>query len=462
MRKFNRQWEDYGDERQAYTPPGYESDPIKMNALQLFDKGWWDKIHQNLYHTGNIDTMLMINVSYYHVCLVVRFLVASRGQPRLAMVVNTMKDSAVDLFHLFIVFGIIFFAYVMSGHILFGKRVEPMSTVEGSLAYTAQIVLQRQFDFDRLSMMDFWTVVFWIYSFVLLVVLVLVNIVLAMIFDTYGEIRAGITSRDGVLATCKRILLQLRLGNRWISNKELLLVSKGCAQRDQTDITASDLQEGVPGIPPEQLDHLFDTCKHKLETVMSRRNKNALPEAIASVLIGISQLQDGVKIMRHGVAPKNYRTVSRSVVLSAAQMKAMKKMQKVNAREDTREDEDKYLTDTYGQPLWMKHGLIPFLRSQGKFLNQARLELEMTDGKLESMGIGAGVGALPGLPRPPPPWDEGCDLVEPYDESLEVRLTKAKAVPRKTPVSLLPPSTMVPSTGMGKKDKGYPELTQTR
>merc|ERR1719316_1004378 len=130
-----------------------------------------------------------------------------------------MRDSMTDLFHLLLVGIVIFIAYVIAGHILFGKRIEEFSTVEGALAYTMQILLQREFDFQRLSMEDFWTVCIWVYTFVILVVLVLVNIVLAMIFDTYGEVRANVNDKDSIISTIRRIIVQGKIGQRWFSNK---------------------------------------------------------------------------------------------------------------------------------------------------------------------------------------------------------------------------------------------------
>lgn len=423
-RKFNTQYKEYARDRPG-TPAA---------ELEAFDTKWFTKFRQNLYYTTTIDSFLMTNVAYYHVFLILRFFVASRGQPRLAIVVNTMRDASVDLAHLFIVFGIIFIAYVISGHILFGRRMENFSTVEGALAYTIKIVLEKQFEFLKLTEQDFWTALIWVYTFVLLVVLVLVNIVLAMIFDTYGEVRGHITEDDSLLHTFRRIALQIRMGSKWVSNKELLYASKECTK---DVINAETLKSLCPGITTGQIGHLFQKAHLKVETMMTQGNKNALPEAIASVLIGIAALQDGVKVMRSGAPPKKYSCVSKSTVVQKIDMTALEEM------EDD-EEEENYVTDTHGQPIWVKEGLLPFLKKQHKFFDEARHEVDALEIKMQGLGAGNNIPACP-YPKPADPLDE-TDVNEPFLPSYINYLEKDYvSVERKNLVAPLPPESAQPA-----------------
>jgi len=424
-RRFNEQFDDYAKARLT----------VPSGELQTFDVTWFEKIRDNVYMTSNIDTWLLVNVAYYHLCLILRFFVASRGQPRLAIVVNTMRDSAVDLVHLFFVFGLIWIAYVVAGHILFGKRMEAFSTIEGSMAYTIQIVLQKEFDFLDLTMEDFWTSLIWVYTFVLLVVLVLVNIVLAMIFDTYGEVRSVVTDEDSIGTTCKRIWLQLKLGNAWISNKKLLAATKKMTTRT---VTSAHLKAGVPDITKQQVSKIFDACRSHVETMTTHGNKNALPEAIASVLIGISNLQEGVKIMRSGV-PKVMKEGRSNLRKSKSKSSLSNLQDALDQPLWVRQisDQSGLSTDEYGEPMWLKTGLLPFIKEQSKFLDSAYHQLSSTEQKLQSLGVSTDICPCP---SPAQPWDESADIVEPFLQSFEERLCANGHSVRTNAVAVAPPA----------------------
>lgn len=410
MRKFNKQLKDYGQDREAFAT----NDP----ALLQFDTREFQKIQATVLNEGNLDTWLLLFVGYYHVLLILRFVVASRGQPRIAIVINTIYHSATDLLHLFFVGSIIVISYVVAGHILFGKRVEPFSTLEGSLAYTLRIMLAKEFDFQRLTTEDFWTVCIWVYTFVILVVLVLVNIVLAMIFDTYGEVRGTITKSDSIMATIKRIAVQMRLGNAWVSNKQLLSASR---KVPTPVISAHQLKEALPGIGKEQVRYIYEQCESKVQNMMTAGNKNALPEAIASVLIGISTLQDGLKVVRTGVPPPKYQICSRKTrVLLEESVPAHS-----SSALDLLGDSDNFVTTESGQPFWVKQALVPYLRTQGKFLEKLCDELASTEAKLQSQGIGQNIDPCP-YPEPGLPWEDNPDIIEPFAKSLEERRKEAQ------------------------------------
>ena len=84
------------------------------------------------------------------------------------------------------------------------------ATLKGSFGYTLQIVLQRQYNFDDLTVRDLWTSAIWVWSLMVLVVMVVMNIVLAMVFDTFGEVRAQVANQDTLWSTAVRIGTQLR------------------------------------------------------------------------------------------------------------------------------------------------------------------------------------------------------------------------------------------------------------
>jgi len=394
------------------------------------DLVWFDKIHRNIYSAGSIDSFVQTFVAWYHLALILRFFVASRGQVRLAIVVNTLIEASIDLLHLVIVFGIIFIAYVISGFILFGRRMDSLSTIPDALAYTIQIVLMKEFDFDGLTYQDFWTVAFWTFTFVLLVVLVLVNIVLAMVFDTYGEVRGQVTAGDGVDQTVWRIFNQFRNAGAWVSNTDLLLAIKKISMDESSDghITLKALKQAVPHITPPQMMHLFGQSKIKLEASMSH-NKNALPEAIASVLQGISQLKEGVAVMRTGVHPK--RAKSRTTKTAAGGSTEV---------EDTVVDDDEstWIAGPDGCPNWVKQGLMPFLSKQGRFIDQVQNEMDSLAAHLSVYrGVGKDVGKMKYC-KPTNPWEEGATIYPWGEHEGPMKEERSVLVAPEPPASCVP------------------------
>merc|ERR1719277_1217872 len=105
---------------------------------------------------------------------------------------------------------IIFFAYAISGHVLFGRRMEEFSTFLGAFSDCFEIVMEREFPWDKFSEQDLLTSLVWVWSFTMLVVLVLVNIFLAMIFDSYGDVRSSVGDAATIWRTTKHLILQIK------------------------------------------------------------------------------------------------------------------------------------------------------------------------------------------------------------------------------------------------------------
>merc|ERR550514_1215019 len=116
-----------------------------------------------------------------------RFFKAYSGQPRLAMVTSTLTRAATDLFHFMIVFMTIFLCYSYSGMFLFGRRVEKFSTATYAVQTCFNMVMG-DFDWSELSEEHNFTAMMWFWSFMVLVVLVMMNMLLAIVMDVYTEV----------------------------------------------------------------------------------------------------------------------------------------------------------------------------------------------------------------------------------------------------------------------------------
>jgi len=246
---------------------------------------------------ASLSAWVQLLVSLFHIILVFRFFLASRGQPRLAIVLSTIRKAAVDLFHLFLVFIIIFVAYAVSGHMLFGRRLSEFSTFQAAFAQCFKIVMEREYPWIEFTAEDQWTSTIWVWSFMLLVVLVLVNIFLAMIFDTYGDVRSSVGHSATLWQTTKIVFAHLKhlvsfgdeSQNRWVPNRELVHSVKAMQCHH---VTPWMVKDAFPGIDNKQVNYLFNLAKNRLENMLVRGNKTSLPAVVASILLAVERMHN--------------------------------------------------------------------------------------------------------------------------------------------------------------------------
>ncbi|OLP88890.1 Polycystin-2 [Symbiodinium microadriaticum] len=238
---------------------------------------------------------LVILISLFHILLLFQFLVASKGQPRLALLANTLEMAFQDILHLFVVFLFIFSAFVIAGHILFGSKLRDFSTVKGAFAKSLEQVVSFKTDWDVITEQDWWTAAIWIWCMIIVVSLVVINIVLAVIFDCYGKIRAGITDQDTLWTTIRRHFTALRNMSKWYSSFDLLT---GINNSKMDVITKQGFREVFRGITDEQVEQIFDLAELRAVNDTIRGQPTLLGEAIASILLGVDDMRDGIRTIQ--------------------------------------------------------------------------------------------------------------------------------------------------------------------
>jgi hypothetical protein len=285
------------DDYDKYLDMRHQAD---LRTLVEFDESWLRRFSLQVRAFGGLDNQLVTAVAMYHLVLIFRFLVASRGQRRLAIVVNTIAQGFEDIMHLTVVLLLMILAYVFSGHILFGARMQDFSTTWGSWGYVFQIVSQREYQWDDLiAGHNSIIVAIWLWSLFLVVILVVLNLVLAMVFDSYNEVRTSVTDKDTIWHTGLRLFYQLQSLSTWVTHQELrgrLYHWSKDTKDDKVDV--HKLKQICPKIPSAQLDLLFEDCQNRIKSTVERGRKNMLSEAIASILLGTEDLRRGVRMMK--------------------------------------------------------------------------------------------------------------------------------------------------------------------
>eukprot|EP00076_Gallus_gallus_P045247 XP_025010785.1 polycystic kidney disease 2-like 2 protein isoform X3 [Gallus gallus] len=130
------------------------------------------------------DNVIAINVFFAWI-KIFKYVSFSKTMTQLS---STLSRCAKDIIGFAIMFFIIFIAYAQFSHLVFGPQVDDFSTFQNCIFSQFRIVLG-DFNFESLEVNSILGPIYYI-SFVFFVFFVLLNMFLAIINDTYSEVKA--------------------------------------------------------------------------------------------------------------------------------------------------------------------------------------------------------------------------------------------------------------------------------
>ncbi|NXI72724.1 PK2L2 protein, partial [Anseranas semipalmata] len=159
------------------------------------------------------DNMIAINVFFAWI-KIFKFVSFNKTMKQLS---STLSRCAKDIIGFAIMFFIIFFAYAQLGYLVFGSQVEDFSTFQNCIFSQFRIVLG-DFNFETIEVNSILGPIYFI-SFVFCVFFVLLNMFLAIINDTYSEVKADFAVipsqelhiRNLFRQCCDKALVKLKL-----------------------------------------------------------------------------------------------------------------------------------------------------------------------------------------------------------------------------------------------------------
>merc|ERR1711977_17770 len=125
----------------------------------------------------------------YTLVIVCRFYRGFTGQPRIAVILQTISQVAMFMFHYLIVFVIIMANFVVSGYILFGEQLKHWSTF-GQATCSAVLMLFGRFDYNEFHDVAPINAAIWFTSFFVICVLVITGVTTATILHHYLSVRS--------------------------------------------------------------------------------------------------------------------------------------------------------------------------------------------------------------------------------------------------------------------------------
>lgn len=200
---------------------------------------------------------------FYAFAIGLRFFKAFAAQSRLAIVTATMTRAAVDIIHFGLVFFLTIAMFAASAMALFGHELEEFSTLPRALAATMRCLLG-DFEWEAMKEVGSGLASAWFWAFQIFAVNIMFNMILAIIMDTYSEVKSRISLDAETLwsqsysiwrrwrqkAKGERLgldhVLQVLIGNPLIEPPDLY-----------QELTAQDLCEQVKGLQMNQALRLF-------------------------------------------------------------------------------------------------------------------------------------------------------------------------------------------------------------
>mmetsp|Transcript_35602 Transcript_35602/g.62922 ORF Transcript_35602/g.62922 Transcript_35602/m.62922 type:complete len:803 (+) Transcript_35602:87-2495(+) len=219
------------------------------------------ELHTNTDSMVVFTTWFRILIAEYHLVLMFRFFTAFHAQPRLGVVTSTLEASVIDIIHFLVVLLPTFMAYAISGCFIFGRRMEEFSTFDAAIGVCFKMAMEGEYDWDELSEEHYWTAAFWVWTFMLLLVLLMLNMVLAIVMDVYTEMRKNSGQSETVWTTIFHLLQRMYWWRRWISNREIAEKLEGMGRL----LTREELLEEFPGMCDQQLFALVQACRYQIE-----------------------------------------------------------------------------------------------------------------------------------------------------------------------------------------------------
>ncbi|KAK9893003.1 hypothetical protein WA026_023214 [Henosepilachna vigintioctopunctata] len=220
---------------------------IMINYKRNHVEGYINTIKENPASYGNLEDISYIQGLHDDISAITLFFVFIRFfkylnfNKTMGQLNDTLKKCAVDVLGFSIMFFIIFFAYAELGFLIFGSQVKEFRTFGHSMFTLLRTILG---DFDYEAIEDAHRVLAPIYflSYIFLVFFVLLNMFLAIINDTYADVKTEIAITPSEL----QMTDYLKLHFFRIMNKCKCFKLKSMpVKRDEYNITADEIRSAL-------------------------------------------------------------------------------------------------------------------------------------------------------------------------------------------------------------------------
>ncbi|CAK0850362.1 unnamed protein product, partial [Prorocentrum cordatum] len=163
------------------------------------------------------QTSLRRILAFYPLVIISGFMKPFSAQPRLGVMTRTLSAAAVDIAHFFFVFSVVFGMYSIMGMVLFGEELVEFATLPRAITSTFHCLLgnlvgQEQLPDDEFPMARAGQLeaALWLWSFCWIINLIMLNMLLAIVMDTYASVVSNMPA-DAETLTSQAVEIATRL-----------------------------------------------------------------------------------------------------------------------------------------------------------------------------------------------------------------------------------------------------------
>ena len=203
--------------------------------------------------------------------VIMKFFKGFRANPRLQIVADALMNSANNIAHFFMIFWTLFSCFAVIAHVLFGNDIVEFASLGNSLEASMSTLMGEFEWYVRASSvksglmssgMPILAVHLWFVVYICFALLVLFNMLLAMVLDSYAAAAQVLTKR----ADAPTIILQTwRYFQRWKETLRFVPLRHLANQLYDLDchrqkvVTTSSLQEAFPSMKQKQAEWVMRT-----------------------------------------------------------------------------------------------------------------------------------------------------------------------------------------------------------
>mmetsp|Transcript_99937 Transcript_99937/g.177316 ORF Transcript_99937/g.177316 Transcript_99937/m.177316 type:complete len:892 (+) Transcript_99937:97-2772(+) len=154
-----------------------------------------------------------LQMCIYPMVLMLRLFKSFAAQPRLAVVTETFVEAKSDIFHFLIVFLSVYICMVVNAILFFGQDCEEFTNFPRAM-HACFLVMWGDWDYDQLAQIGRIKASLWLWMFMIIVNLILLNITLAIIMEAYGNVKKRASDEMGLFEQIKKQIRRYKQAKR--------------------------------------------------------------------------------------------------------------------------------------------------------------------------------------------------------------------------------------------------------
>eukprot|EP00913_Durusdinium_trenchii_P016928 g15913.t1 len=246
-----------------------------QNALTTYQSEVWsERVFASVQSVVLAEADFRFTLMFYPIVVVVRLLKSFDAQPRLAVVTKTIYNAWKDLLHFFIVFFCVYFCLGVNSVLVFGQDMESFATLDRGLMSSFRAMFG-DWDWPQMQTIGIGRIAAatWMWLFLVVVVVLLLNMMLAILLDSYSAVKSQTSS----LATLNTQISEMLRRRRQSANGERVglaelwkaYLDKFGDERQMLQstemVTAEEIMQQVEGIKESQAKRTLGNAKKSWE-----------------------------------------------------------------------------------------------------------------------------------------------------------------------------------------------------